>query len=253
MTVSVSTDAYLNELHRRMDSVAQDEGTTSIPAAAKLIVETLRNGGVISAFGTGHSEAMAMEIAGRAGGLIPTNRISLRDLVIYGDYTPESLGGSDLERQSNIARDLYELTPVHPADLFLIASNSGVNGSVVGMAELVKDKGHKLIVVTSMDHTRKVEPKHPSGKRLYEFADVTIDNKAPYGDVTLDLPDGGGIGAVSSITAALVAQFLTIEVTKLLIDSGVMPPTYISANIPGGDEHNTHLERQYLGRIRRDA
>ena len=44
-------------------------------------------GAVIQAFGTGHSEAFAMEIAGRAGGLIPTNKIALRDVVLRGSLT----------------------------------------------------------------------------------------------------------------------------------------------------------------------
>ena len=35
---------------------------------------SFQRGGVLQAFGTGHSQAFAMEIAGRAGGLIPTNR-----------------------------------------------------------------------------------------------------------------------------------------------------------------------------------
>ena len=52
--------------------------------ACDLVVESLQAGGVLQAFGTGHSEAFAMEIAGRAGGLIPTNRIALRDVVLHG-------------------------------------------------------------------------------------------------------------------------------------------------------------------------
>jgi uncharacterized phosphosugar-binding protein len=32
---------------------------------------------------------------------------------------------------------------------------------------------------------------------------------------------------------------------------GRVPPLYLSANIPGGDEHNRALERKYEGRIRR--
>ena len=35
---------------------------------------SIRRGGVLQAFGTGHSQAFAMEIAGRAGGFIPTTR-----------------------------------------------------------------------------------------------------------------------------------------------------------------------------------
>jgi uncharacterized phosphosugar-binding protein len=55
-------------------------------------VASLRAGGVVQAFGSGHSEALAMEVAGRAGGLVPTNRIALRDVVIVGGESPDVLG-----------------------------------------------------------------------------------------------------------------------------------------------------------------
>ena len=63
-----------------------------VQQAADLIVASLRAGGVIQAFGSGHSEALAMEIAGRAGGLVPTNRIALRDVVLVGGESPDVLG-----------------------------------------------------------------------------------------------------------------------------------------------------------------
>ena len=33
-----------------------------------------------------------------------------------------------------------EISPIHAGDVFVIASNSGVNGSVVGMALLAKER-----------------------------------------------------------------------------------------------------------------
>ena len=110
-----------------------------------------------------------------------------------------------------------------------------------------------MIAVTSLEHTNAVTPKHPSGKRLSEVADVVIDNLAPYGDTTMTIGDGIGVGAVSSITAAFIAQLLTIRVADRLVQAGEIPPVYISANIPGGDEHNHALEDRYRGRIRRLA
>lgn len=59
-----------------------------VRAAAGLVVASLRAGGVVNAFGSGHSEAIAMEIAGRAGGLVPSNRLTPRDLVLYGGQPP---------------------------------------------------------------------------------------------------------------------------------------------------------------------
>jgi len=218
--------------------------------AVEAMVDSIRNGGVLQAFGTGHSQAFAMEIAGRAGGLIPTHAIALRDTVLKGDRPASDLKGGLLERDTNIANELWELHEFHPEDVFLIASNSGVNGSIVGIALRAKEEGHTVIAVTSLEHTNAVTPKHPSGKRLAEIADVVIDNLAPFGDATVPVGDGGVLaGAVSSITAAYIAQLLTLATAARIQEAGETPPLYLSANIPGGDEHNDALKARYGERI----
>ncbi|MCZ2401678.1 SIS domain-containing protein [Paenarthrobacter sp. Z7-10] len=251
MSELVST--YLREVASRLNQLAAEANAGALDAAVELIVGAIEAGGVVQAFGTGHSEAFAMEIAGRAGGLIPTNKIALRDVVLRGSREAGTLKGSSLERDPAVVEELFKLSPVGKHDVFIIASNSGVNGSIVGLALLAKSRGHKLIAVTSLQHTAGVATKHPSGVRLSEIADVVIDNKAPFGDTTLELPDGGGVGAVSSITAAFIAQLLTIGAAERIRAAGKTPPIYISANIPGGDEHNQALENLYKDRIRREA
>ena len=250
--MSASPKDLLREAETRLERLADDAENGALDPAIDLLVASLRAGGVIQAFGTGHSEAFAMEIAGRAGGLIPTNRIALRDIVLHGERTAEVLTGS-LEREPWVVDELMAVSPVTENDVFVIASNSGVNGSIVGVALWAKEHGHKVIAVTSLEHTARVEPKHPSGKRLSEIADVVIDNLAPYGDSTLQVTDTISAGAISSITAAFIAQLLTLGVARTLAEAGEVPPMYISANIPGGDEHNSALEARYLDRLRRGA
>ena len=245
------TAQFLREVTTRLDRLAGPN--PDIDEAVKLTTEALDKGGVIQAFGTGHSEAFAMEIAGRAGGLIATNRIALRTLVLRGGRSVADLGGAEFERDPNIGENLVSLFDIQPNDIFMIASNSGVNGSILGVALAAKARGHKLIAVTSMEHTMKVTPKHPSGKRLSEVADVVIDNLAPFGDSTMELEGGIGVGAVSSLTAAFIAQRITIGVAEAMRQRGKTPPVYISANIPGGDQHNSALENLYGERIRREA
>lgn len=254
--MSENINAYSLEVSTRLDALTEWAVAGGLNEAAEALAQTLSDGGVIQAFGTGHSEAFAMEIAGRAGGLIPTSKIALRDLVLHGERDVavlDSLEGSVLERETGIAQELFDLSLVDPRDIFLIASNSGVNGSIVGLALIAKERGHKVIAVTSLEHTNAVETKHPSGMRLSEIADIVIDNRAPFGDTTLEVSGGGGVGAVSSITAAYIAQLLTIETVQCLVRAGKKPPIYVSANIPGGDEHNTALVGQYAGRLRREA
>lgn len=248
----LSAQAFVHALTPIMAAVTEQiDGP--IQQAAELFTTSLRANGVIQAFGSGHSEALAMEIAGRAGGLIATNRIALRDLVLLGGEPPELLRSAELERDPQYSRKLYELSAAQSGDVFVIASNSGVNGSIVELASVVKEQGHPLIAITSLQHTSGVDSRHPSGKKLIDFADVVLDNHAPYGDSVLDLPDGGKVCAVSSITAALIAQMLVAEVLRRLTEAGDKPPVYLSANIPGGDDHNHALEAQYAGRIRRTA
>lgn len=252
MVATVSAEAYVAALTPLLERVSE-QASGPVQRAADLVVASLRSGGVLQAFGSGHSEALAMELAGRAGGLVPTNRISLRDVVIFGGEPPEVLSSGTLERDPDIARRLYDLAAPHGSDVFVIASNSGVNGSIVEMARIVKEQGHPLIAITSVTQTAELESRHPSGTKLADHADVLLDNGAPYGDAVLDLPDGGKVCAVSSITAALLAQLLAAEIIRRLIAAGETPPVYLSANIPGGDEHNSILEQRYAGRIRRTA
>lgn len=242
-------DTFAQEVSGRLTQLADVVASGGLDEAIDLVVTSIRAGGVIQAFGTGHSEAFAMEIAGRAGGLIPAHRIALRNVVLRGSRTVDDLVGADLERDGSVVSELLDLTQLDPADVFIIASNSGVNSSIVGMALAAKERGHQLIAVTSLAHTNAVAPKHASGKRLSEVADVVIDNLAPYGDATLTVGNGVGVGAVSSITAAYIAQALTIGVVTKIIDDGDVPPVYISANVPGGDEHNDALTARYGSRI----
>jgi uncharacterized phosphosugar-binding protein len=249
-TPAVSAATFADAARAAIDRVVEGEAA-SVAKAAEIVYATLRSGGIVQAFGTGHSEALTKEIAGRAGGLVPTNRISLRDLVLRGGAPRSLLADPTFERDPQTAHQLYDLAAPHPADAFVIASNSGINGSIVEMALLVKDRGHQLIAITSLQHTGRMPSRHPSGRRLADLADVVLDNAAPYGDALLPLPGGGAVCAVSTITSALLAQLVLAEVVRLFLAAGEDPPIYLSANIDGGDEHNQALEARYAGRVHR--
>lgn len=244
MDASASFSAEISDRLRTLDATAQAGG---FDEAVDILARTIHDGGVVQAFGTGHSEAFAMEIAGRAGGFIPTHALRLNDLVLMGVYDRSWLGTPEFERNPEVVDNLWSLYDIRPADCFVIASNSGANGSIVGMALRAKQEGHPVIAVTSLQHSREVDSKHPSGRRLFEVADVVIDNLAPYGDATLQIGDGPKVGPVSSITAAYIAQLLTLGAAEKL--SGAELPMFLSANIPGGDAHNNAIEARYGQRI----
>jgi uncharacterized phosphosugar-binding protein len=249
---SVSAESFAREglaVLRDITGSAREE----VAAAAALVADCVRADGVIQAFGTGHSQALVLELAGRAGGLVPTNRLSMADLVLYGGDAPDALADPLLERSEGVAERLYGLAGPNPQDLFVIISNSGVNNVVVEMALHAKERGHRLLAITSLAHTRAVPAGHPSGHKLADIADVVLDNRAPRGDALLDLPGGGSVCALSTLTGVMLVQMTVAEAARLLLDSGERPPVYVSANVPGGYEGNLELERRYAGRIRRTA
>ncbi|WP_020497407.1 sugar isomerase domain-containing protein [Sciscionella marina] len=248
----VGAGAFLTRARELLDQVAE-RNVEAVAEAATMITHALRSGGIVQAFGTGHSEGLAMEIAGRAGGLVPTNKVALRDLVVLGGEPAQVLFDAKLERDPEVAHRLYTLTDPRPDDLFVIASNSGVNGCIVEMAKLVKDKGHALIAVNSRAHSEGVPSRHPSGNKLGDYADLVLDNGAPYGDAILRMADGGSVCAISSMSGALLVQLTIAEVVRAFALDGEPAPVYRSANIPDGDEHNKTLEARYAGRIRRSA
>ena len=248
--MSIGQDEFVAAAKDLVDQLVTTQ-RDAISAAATLVADCVLADGVVQAFGTGHSQGLVMEIAGRAGGLIPTNRLALRDVATYGGDAPDSLG-PHTERDPAIAHRVYELAAPRANDLFVIASNSGGNGSIVEMALLVKERGHRLIAFTSLAHATAVDSRHPSGKHLHDFADVVIDNCGPMGDTLLPIPGGGQVCAISSITSAFAAQMMLADACARLLAAGRTPPVYLSANIPGGDEHNKALEEHYSGRIRRD-
>ncbi|MEW2119073.1 SIS domain-containing protein [Streptomyces sp. NPDC005474] len=251
---SVSAQGFARESRAVLDRITGSEPVQeSVARAAGLIADCIRADGVIQAFGTGHSQALVLELAGRAGGLVPTNRLSMADLVLYGGDDPSALDDPLLERKPGIAERLYDLAAPHPADLFVIISNSGVNNVIVEMALHAQERGHKILAITSLTHTRTVPAGHASGKKLADIADVVLDNEAPTGDALLELPGGGAVCALSTLTGVMLVQMAVAQTAAVLIAAGERPPVYVSANVPGGFEGNLGLERHYGGRLRRPA
>lgn len=209
----------------------------NIHAAALLISEAIRNGGILQAFGSGHSYAGAIEVCGRAGGLIPSKIIRDKAEGMY-----ESVEGN--------APFLMRCVDVRANDIFILISNSGRNPMTIEMADYIKKKGSKLIVVTALEVSRKSTSRHSSGKLLYEFADVVLDNQSVFGDAALEIEGlDTRVCGTSSFSTCLLLQQTIYEAVKDMTEKGYEAPVYKSANIDGGREFNNDLEEKYGDRI----
>lgn len=227
-----------------IDVVYQEE-SKNIKEAAKIIFDSIKEKGVLHVFATGHSHMFAEELFYRAGGLVQVNPI-LEPFLMQHEG---SIRSTKFERLTGIAEIIFNSLDLRSGEPFIIVSNSGINSVPIEMAVLAKDKGHPVICVTSMTQSSKSNTRNKYNKHLYEVCDVVIDNHTPYGDGVIE-KDYGKIGASSSIACSFIAQSIVIEIVNLYEEKGLVPPIYISANTPGGDEHNKELYEKYKNRIK---
>jgi uncharacterized phosphosugar-binding protein len=54
---------------------------------------------------------------------------------------------------------------------------------------------------------------------------------------------------MSTLLGSAIVQALTVQAAALLAERGLQPPVLISANVPGGDEHNRALVERYWPRL----
>jgi uncharacterized phosphosugar-binding protein len=215
-----------NEYFKVIEALLKEVEETqseNITKAAHLIAESIMNDGILQAFGSGHSLAAAIEITGRAGGLIPAKLIKEP---AFGNYEAIEGVGTIFIKKADFRKE----------DVVVLISNSGRNPLPIEIAMKVKSVGAKLIVVTSLEASKKLSCRHSSGKNLWEFADVILDNRVAFGD--------------ASIEAALL-NAAGLEAIQIMVSKNFIPPVYMSANVDGGTEFNEKLTTKYADRLNR--
>lgn len=230
---------------KELIDVVYKEEYQNIKASAKLIFESIKEKGLLHVFATGHSHMMAEELFYRAGGLVTVNPI-LRPFLMQHEG---AISSTKFERLPGIAKVLWDGLDVNPNDPFIVVSNSGINAVPIEFAQIAREKGHKVIVITSVESSKKLKSRTLDNKHLYECGDIVIDNHVPHGDGVINTKYGN-IGAVSSIISSYIAQSLVLEIVNLYIENSLIPPIYMSANIDGGDEHNKKLYEEYKKRVK---
>ncbi len=238
---------YIDGLQAILERIKREQ-SSGIVNAGRLVADALTAGGVVHTFGTGHSHLIAEEAFFRAGGIAAVNPILDERLI----FLKGALESTRAERESGFAHALIEQQEISAEDVAIIISNSGRNAVPVEMALEMKAKGVKVIAITNLQQSRESTPRHSSGKRLYEIADVAIDNCVPTGDAALSLAGlEARIGASSTVAGASIINSIIIEAVVELLRRGEHVPVLPSANVEGVTEDvlNEILSR-YKGRIK---
>ena len=222
----------------------------NILEASRMMGDCMINNGVVQLFGLGHGLAFSMELGFRAGGLIPFHQIRVDELLLNGKVTPEEANADGYEDRVDLAQKLYDMYIMDDRDLFIIISNGANEGVGVEFAKMVKEKGQKVILVTSKAASDASVSHHPSGKKITDYADLIIDNGVADPDTVITLEDGTKINQTATIIGNVTAQMICAETYRYITGKGLDCPVLLSANVKGADVHNNFYTDQYNGRVR---
>ncbi|MBR6525619.1 MAG: SIS domain-containing protein [Clostridia bacterium] len=183
--------------------------TENIVKAGNLIANSVANGGKIILSGICHS--IENDLIYRGGGPI-----------FYKHY------------EENVHRNTLK-----KGDVLVVSSVSGRTKPVVDLAWEMVEKGVNVIAFTSMEYAVQVDAVHESGKKLYEFATLTLDNCAPAAEAMLEVE---GIEARFAAASGIASDYIMWNVTSVavekLLEMGITPGILKSANFPGGNDYN---------------
>ena len=237
-------DQYLDALLALVTRIREEPA--QIRQAAELIADTLAIDGIVHTFGTGHSHLLAEEAFFRAGGLIAVNPIrDSRLMMLEG-----AMVSTNAEREHGLARTILDRYVVSPGDVGIIMSNSGRNAVPIEMALEMRARQAKVVAITSLAHSRRASSRHVSGKRLFELADVVLDNGVPEGDALVGVPGiDRPMGPGSTVSGAALLNAVLVEASALASARGVRVAVLRSANLDQGDRELARSLEPYVNRI----
>ena len=239
-----AVDRYFSILSETLGRVRNTQGP-ALETAARRVFEAVRSGRLLYTFGTGHGHLLALEVFYRAGGLAPVCPMLDEALMLH-----RSAAGSTLaERDEGRVARLLERYPLSGGDVLIISSNSGRNAVPVLLAQKARRRGMYVIALTSLAHSSSVTGRNPSGLRLFETADLVLDNGGVPGDAAVSFPDSSVAGPTSTAVGAAILQAVLCRVRELSLEEGTPVDFFVSSNIDGGDAVNDRLVEKYRDRI----
>ena len=227
-------EQYFEALQAKIAEIAAHP--EPIQKAAKVCADALEKGGVIHIFDSGHM--VSSELIHRAGGLAALSGLSFKleidNLVrTRAEAPPDKSPGLSFK----YIKHVFETDQLRPGDVLFIGSVSGKTPNVIELALQARAHGLTVIGLTSFAYSSRLEAMHPSGKRLYEVADLALDNRAPYGDAMLEVEGlDHKICPASGMGAAAIMWAIMAGLAEEMLARGLKPSVFPSINRPDGWE-----------------
>lgn len=227
-------ERYFEALQAKIAEIAADP--EPIRQAARLCADALAAGGAIHIFDSGHM--VSSELVHRAGGLAAFSALTFALTVGNQVRTrPDQPLPPGSPFSYEYIQHVFSTNQLRPGDVLIVGSVSGKTPNVVELAIQGRKHGLKVIALTALAYSSKLASEHPSGLRLFEAADMALDNHAPYGDAMLTVEGlDYDICPASGLGAATVLWAVSAAVVEEMLARGLKPSVFPSVNRPDGWE-----------------
>lgn len=242
--MTTALESYFETVIRRLDEIRVTQ-RPAMEQAADWVCRALLGEHFIYAFGSGHSHTLAEEVFYRAGGLARAVPILDPKLMVH----ESAVASTDWERREGYAETVLARYAIAPGDVLFVVSNSGRNAVPIEMALGSRQRGAKVVAIVSARHCAASAPRHSSGKKLTDVADLVIDNGGEPGDACVAIPGlTQKVAPTSTVLSASLLNAVFAEAVARAVAEGGRPEVWVSANTGAGDA-NEALLAKYRGRI----
>src|SRR5919199_810944 len=196
----------------------------AIRQAAELMAESITAERWVHTFGCGHATIPVEEMYPRIGGFVGFHPMVELPLTFFTRVTGE-MGIHQflfLERAEGYGRAIMRSYTFDRRDTMWIFSHTGINNVNIDVALRARELGMRVVATGSAAQAAGSTPRHPSGKTLFEIADVVIDTRVPAGDSSVPLPGHvDRVGPVSTMAFVAIVWMTIVTVAELLVERGV--------------------------------
>lgn len=230
----------------------QDTQAPQIREAAALFADSILAGRVVHMYGSGHSVIPVMDIFPRYGSYAGFHPLQDPRLMWTAPTGP---GGAPellwLERREGYAEIFLDSFDLRPSDTMLVFSHGGLNAAPVEVAKIAREKGLKVVTVTSMANHHTRQSTHSTGKKLADFGHVVIDNCCPPEDALVNVQGVvGPVAASSTLAVVYIAMALVAETAAQLAARGHFVRPFVSPNVTEAPPDTTaRVYAEYRERI----
>ncbi len=237
---------YIEEVSKVVERIGHEQ-EANILKAAELCASTIGSGRMVHLFGSGHSVLPTQDVFPRYGGVVGFHPCMDPRLMWSNVIGPN--GARELlwiERQEGYIANFLQSYSFYKDEVMIVYSHGGLNAAPVEAALYAKEKGLKVIAITSGENHLKALATHSSGKKLGDVADILIDNCCPLEDSLVPIPSyAQKVGASSTLAAITISQAIVSE-TALLLEKKKHPMfIFVSPNVkecPSDYMHTVYAE-----------